>query len=473
VKERETFASRLGFVLISAGCAIGLGNVWRFPYIVGQYGGAAFVLVYLFFLFIMGLPIMVMEFAVGRASRKSVVCSFQELEPRGTKWHWYGWFGMAGNYLLMMFYTTIAGWLLLYFIKMAKGDFVGHDAAGVAQIFGDMTADPGIQILFMGLVVALGMLVCSRGLQNGVEKVNKSMMLCLLVLMAVLAVRAVTLPGAGAGLEFYLKPDFGNLIHNAEGDFILGETVFAAMGQAFFTLSLGIGAMAIFGSYIGKERRLMGEAINVTLLDTGVAFVAGLIIFPSAFAFGVQPDAGPSLIFITLPNIFNAMPGGRLWGALFFVFMSFAAMSTVIAVFENILSCCMDKWGWSRNRAVAVNTVLIFLLSLPCLLGFNVLSGLQVPMVGGVLDVEDFIVSNNLLPLGSLLYLLFCVTPERFGWGYRKFLKEADTGEGIKFPAGLRFYFTWILPVIVLIIFGVGYEQKFHFIRMLKDLLGL
>ena len=446
-------------MLISAGCAIGLGNVWRFPNIVGQYGGAAFVLIYLFFLAIMGLPIMAMEFAVGRASRKSIICSFQELEPQGTKWHWYGWFGMAGNYLLMMFYTTIAGWLLLYFVKMAKGDFAGHDAAGVAGIFGEMTGDPVIQTAFMAIVVILGMLVCSRGLQDGVEKITKVMMLCLLVLMVVLAVRAVTLDGAAAGLEFYLKPNFNNLMYDAEGKFRLGEAVFAAMGQAFFTLSLGIGAMAIFGSYIGKERRLLGEALNVTVLDTLVAFTAGLIIFPSAFAFGVTPDAGPPLIFITLPNIFNAMPLGRLWGALFFLFMSFAAMSTVIAVFENILSCCMDKWGWSRGKAVAVNTPLIFLLSLPCLLGFNVLSGVQVPNIGGVLDVEDFLVSNNLLPLGSLLYLLFCVN--KAGWGWNSFLEEANTGKGLGFPRDLRIYMKWVLPLLIAFIFLMGYKEKF------------
>ncbi|WP_417092215.1 sodium-dependent transporter, partial [Intestinimonas timonensis] len=343
VLEREKFSSRLGFILISAGCAIGLGNVWRFPYIVGQYGGAAFVLVYLFFLVIMGLPIMVMEFSVGRASQKSILCSFQELEPKGTKWHWYGWFGMAGNYLLMMYYTTIAGWLILYFIKMLKGDFVGLDTAGVSAEFGAVTADPVLQTIFVAVVVVLGMLVCSRGLKNGVEKINKAMMLCLLFLLVVLAIRAVTLPGAAAGLEFYLKPNFQNLLYDAKGNFRLGEAIYAAMGQAFFTLSLGIGAMAIFGSYIGRERSLMGEVINITILDTFVAFVSGLIIFPSAFAFGVQPDSGPNLIFVTLPNIFNEMPGGRVWGALFFVFMSFAAMSTVTAVFENIISCWMDK----------------------------------------------------------------------------------------------------------------------------------
>ena len=354
MKERETFASRLGFVLISAGCAIGLGNVWRFPYIVGQYGGAAFVVIYIMFLLIMGLPIMSMEFSVGRASRKSITMSFQELEPKGSNWHWYGWFGMAGNYLLMMFYTTIAGWLLLYFFKVASGQFEGMTTAQVSEAFTAMqTQDVGIQLLFMALVVVLGMVVCSRGLKNGVEKANKAMMLCLLALLVVLAVRALSLPGAVEGLKFYLVPNFHNLMYDAEGNFRLFRAVYDAMGQAFFTLSLGIGAMAIFGSYIGRERRLFGEAINVGILDTFVAFTSGLIIFPSAFAFGVNPDSGPNLIFVTLPNVFNSMPGGRLWGALFFVFLFFAALSTVTAVFENILACWMDRWNISRNKAVA------------------------------------------------------------------------------------------------------------------------
>ena len=469
MKERETFGSRLGFLLISAGCAIGLGNVWRFPYIVGEYGGAAFVLVYLFFLIVMGLPIMVMEFSVGRASRKSVICSFQELEPKGSKWHIYGWFGLAGNYLLMMYYTTIAGWLLVYFIRMAKGDFVGLDSTGVSNAFTNLTGDVKIQTIFMAIVVLLGMAVCIRGLKDGVEKVNKAMMVCLLVILVVLAVRSIVLPGAEAGLEFYLKPDINALMYNAEGEFRLGEAVYAAMGQAFFTLSLGIGAIAIFGSYIGKERRLMGEALNVTILDTFVAFVSGLIIFPAAFAFGVQPDSGPNLIFITLPNVFNSMPGGRLWGALFFIFMSFAAMSTVTAVFENILSCCMDKWGWSRNKAVAINLVLILILSMPCLLGYNVLSGVKI-LGSDIMGFEDFIVSNNLLPIGSIIYLLFCVSKR--GWGFKNFLKEADSGEGLKFPAGLEFYFRWILPIIVLIIFIVGYDQKFGWSKAIMGMLG-
>ena len=460
MKERETFASRLGFVLISAGCAIGLGNVWRFPYIVGQYGGAAFVLIYLAFLVIMGLPIMAMEFAVGRASRKSIIVSFQQLEPKGTKWHWYGWFGMAGNYLLMMFYTTIAGWLMLYFFKIALGQFEGLDAQGVTAAYNQMVATPGIQVVFMAIVVVLGMLVCSRGLQNGVEKVNKVMMLCLLALLVVLAIRAVTLPGAVEGLKFYLVPNFQNLMYNAEGQFRLGEAVYAAMGQAFFTLSLGIGAMAIFGSYIGKDRRLFGESINVGVLDTCVAFVSGLIIFPSAFAFGVNPDAGPNLIFVTLPNVFNAMPGGRLWGALFFVFLFFAALSTVTAVFENILACWMDKWNMPRSKAVLANLVLILLLSLPCLLGNNVWSGVKV-LGMGIMDFEDFLVSNNLLPLGSVIYLLFCCVSPKFGWGYQNFLREADQGKGVRFPALFRVYFTYVLPIIVLIIFFMGYWDKF------------
>ena len=459
MKERETFASRLGFVLISAGCAIGLGNVWRFPYIVGQYGGAAFVLIYLVFLVMMGLPIMAMEYAVGRASRKSITMSFQVLEPKGTKWHWYGWFGMAGNYLLMMFYTTIAGWLLMYFFKIAAGQFEGLDQAGVAGAYSAMVADPSIQVIFMAIVVVLGMVICSRGLQNGVEKANKFMMLCLLCLLVVLAIRAVTLDGAVEGLKFYLVPNFHNLMYNADGGFRLGEAIYAAMGQAFFTLSLGIGAMAIFGSYIGKDRRLFGETISVGILDTCVAFVSGLIIFPSAFAFGVNPDSGSNLIFVTLPNVFNAMPGGRLWGALFFVFLFFAALSTVTAVFENILACWMDKWGISRRKAVLANLVLIFLLSLPCLLGNNLWSGVR--LLGmSVMDFEDFLVSNNLLPIGSVIYLLFCCLSKKIAWGFDNFLAEADQGKGVRFPAKLRMYFTVVVPIIVLIIFVMGYVDK-------------
>lgn len=471
MKERETFASRLGFVLISAGCAIGLGNVWRFPYIVGRYGGAAFVLIYLAFLVILGLPIMAMEFSVGRASRQSIATSFHKLEPKGTKWHWYSWFGMAGNYMLMMFYTTVAGWMILYCIKMAKGDFVGADTQAVQDIYSGMLSNPGIMLVFMILVILIGMGVCSLGLQDGVEKITKVMMVMLLAILIVLVVRSVTLENAMAGLEFYLKPNFHNLMYDANGNFILGEAIFAAMGQSFFTLSLGIGAMAIFGSYIGKEHRLMGEAINVGILDTFVAFVVGLVIFPSAFAFGIQPDSGPNLIFITLPNVFNAMPLGRLWGALFFVFMSFAALSTVIAVFQNIITFPMDKWGWSHKKSVLVNMVVIFILSLPCLLGFNLWSGFN-PLGDGtvVMDLEDFILSDNLLPLGSLVYLLFCVSKHGWGWGWDNFLAEADAGEGIRFPARFRPYFRYVLPLLVLIIFVMGYWNKFG--AALMKLLG-
>ncbi len=455
METREKFASRLGFVLISAGCAIGLGNVWRFPYIVGQYGGAAFVVIYLFFLAILGLPIMVMEFSVGRASKKSIARSFHELEPKGSKWHLYSYFGIAGNYLLMMFYTTVAGWMLSYFVRTVRGEFVGLDADGVGNVFTGMLGDPLSMTIYMLLVIVIGMGVCFRGLQNGVEKVTKPMMVALILLLVVLAVRSVTLEGAVEGLRFYLVPDFAKI-----AEIGISDVVFAALGQAFFTLSLGIGAMAIFGSYIGNEHTLTGEAINVTLLDTFVAFVAGLIIFPACYAFGVNPGEGPALIFVILPNIFNAMPGGRLWGSLFFVFMSFAAFSTVIGVFENIISCTIDRTGWSRKKAVTVNFIAIIILSFPCLLGYNLWSDIR--FLGGrmdILDFEDFIVSNNLLPLGSLFYLFFCTS--KYGWGWDKFIAEADDGKGLKFPKKLRFYVTWILPLIVLYVFIMGYYTKF------------
>ncbi|MGE4276905.1 MAG: sodium-dependent transporter [Lawsonibacter sp.] len=460
MEKREKFSSRLGFLLISAGCAIGLGNVWRFPYITGKYGGGAFVLVYLLFLVILGLPVMVMELAVGRGSQQSIARSFRVLEPKGSVWHLYSWFGIAGNYLLMMFYTVIAGWLLLYCGKIAMGDFVGLDSTGVAAEFTALLGKPGLMTLFMALVVLIGMGVCFQGLRNGVERITKVMMVCLLVIMAVLAVRAVTLEGAGEGLRFYLQPKFEHLMYDETGKWILGETIFAAMGQAFFTLSLGIGAIAVFGSYIGKEHSLAGEALRIGVLDTAVAFVAGLIIFPACFAYGVSPQEGPALIFVTLPNIFNEMAFGRLWGALFFVFLSFAALSTVIAVFENILSFAMDMWGWSRKKAVLINLAAIFVLSIPCVLGFNLWASFQ-PLGPGtnVSDLEDFIISNNLLPLGSLIYLLFCVS--RKGWGWERFLAEANAGAGLKFPKGVRFYVTFILPLIVLFIFAVGYWNKF------------
>lgn len=455
LQQREKFASRLGFLLISAGCAIGLGNVWRFPYIVGMYGGAAFVLIYLFFLLVLGLPIMVMEFAVGRSSQKSAALSFNALEPAGTKWHLYRYGAMLGNYMLMMFYTTIGGWMFAYFFKMLRGEFVGLTPEQVGGVFNDLTLQPAVMTFWMVVVVLIGFGVCAMGLQNGVEKITKVMMCSLFFVMIILAIRACTLDGAAEGLRFYLMPDFGKIVERG-----LGEVIFAAMGQAFFTLSLGIGAMAIFGSYIGKERTLTGESISVTLLDTGVAFMSGLIIFPACFAFGVNPGQGPSLVFITLPNIFNEMAGGKIWGSLFFIFMSFAALSTIIAVFENIVSFGMDLWGWSRKKTVVVNIFLVILLSLPCVLGFNLLSGFA-PLGAGtnVLDLEDFIVSNNLLPLGSLVYLLFCT--HKCGWGWKNFIAEADTGKGVKFPKWIRFYVSFILPLIVLFIFVQGYWTKF------------
>lgn len=455
MNNRERFPSRLGFILISAGCAVGLGNVWRFPYITGQYGGAAFVLVYLIFLVLLGLPIMVMEFAVGRASQKSAARSFHVLEPAGTKWHLQGYACMAGNYLLMMFYTTVGGWMAAYIFKTLTGEFKGLDSDGVAAVFNDMLARPGYMTFWMVLVVLLSFFICSLGLQKGVERITKAMMSCLFLILLILCIRSVTLPGASEGLRFYLIPDFTRFTENG-----VGNTIFAAMGQAFFTLSLGIGAMAIFGSYIGKDHTLTGETINICLLDTLVAFLAGLIIFPSCFAFGVDPGQGPGLVFITLPNIFNQMVGGRIFGVLFFVFMTFAAQSTIIAVFENIISFSMDLFGTSRKKTVLINGIAIILLSLPCVFGFNIWSGFQ-PMGAGstIQDLEDFIVSNNLLPLGSMVYLLFCTS--RYGWGWKNFLAEADTGKGVKFPAWARVYVSYILPLIVLFIFIMGYYQKF------------
>ena len=455
MNNRERFSSRLGFILISAGCAVGLGNVWRFPYITGQYGGAAFVLVYHIFLDLLGLPIMVMEFAVGRASQKSAARSFHVLEPAGTKWHLQGYACMAGNYLLMMFYTTVGGWMAAYIFKTLTGEFKGLDSDGVAAVFNDMLARPGYMTFWMVLVVLLSFFICSLGLQKGVERITKAMMSCLFLILLILCIRSVTLPGASEGLRFYLIPDFTRFTENG-----VGNTIFAAMGQAFFTLSLGIGAMAIFGSYIGKDHTLTGETINICLLDTLVAFLAGLIIFPSCFAFGVDPGQGPGLVFITLPNIFNQMVGGRIFGVLFFVFMTFAAQSTIIAVFENIISFSMDLFGTSRKKTVLINGIAIILLSLPCVFGFNIWSGFQ-PMGAGstIQDLEDFIVSNNLLPLGSMVYLLFCTS--RYGWGWKNFLAEADTGKGVKFPAWARVYVSYILPLIVLFIFIMGYYQKF------------
>ncbi|MBR5156336.1 MAG: sodium-dependent transporter [Clostridia bacterium] len=455
MKEREKFSSRLGFILISAGCAIGLGNVWRFPYITGQYGGAAFVVMYLIFLLAFGLPILAMEFSVGRASRASIATSFKKLEPKGTKWHIFSYFGILGNYLLMMFYTTVGGWMLLYFFKTARGEFAGADADAVGNIFAEMTTQPLVMLFWMILIVLMGFGVCSLGLQKGVEKITKIMMSSLFVIMIVLAARAVTLPGAGEGLSFYLKPDFSKIAEHG-----IFNAVSAAMGQSFFTLGIGIGSMAIFGSYIEKERSLMGEAVSILALDTLVAILSGFIIFPACFSFGVNPKNGPELVFVTLPNIFNAMPGGRAWGALFFIFMSFAALSTIIAVFENIISFAMDLRRWSRKKAVLVNMALIIVLSIPCILGFNLWSGVQ-PLGANtnIMDLEDFIVSNNLAPLGSLVYLFFCTS--RYGWGWENFMLEVNAGKGIKFPKWIKGYVTYILPLIVLFLFVQGYISRF------------
>lgn len=448
--ERERLGSRLGFILLSAGCAIGIGNVWKFPYMVGQYGGGAFVLFYLFFLVILGFPVMTIEFALGRASRKSPVKLYNELEKPGAKWHLHGYVAMAGNYLLMMFYTTVAGWMLHYFFYTTGGTFVNADPEKVGNVFAGMLADPMGMTVFMVIVVLLGFGVCSMGLQNGLEKVTKFMMLALLTIMVVLAVNSILLKGAGEGLRFYLLPDFNRMMEIGFGNVLLG-----AMTQAFFTLSLGIGAMAIFGSYIGKERALLGEAVNVGILDTFVAFVSGLIIFPACFAYGVSPDSGPGLIFVTLPNIFNHMPMGRVWGSLFFVFMFFAAFSTVLAVFENIISCCMDLFGWTRKKACGINVILMIVLSMPCALGYNLLSGFRpIGTTSTVLDLEDFIVSNLLLPLGSLIYVVFATS--RYGWGWDKFVAEANQGKGLKVASWMRWYMTYVLPVIVLIVFLIS-----------------
>ena len=454
--EREKFGSRLGFILISAGCAIGLGNVWRFPYIAGKYGGAAFILLYLAFLVLFGLPIMTMEFAVGRASRKSIADSFRVLEPKGTKWHLFGFVGMAGNYLLMMFYTTVTGWIFAYLFKMIRGDFAGLDVSGINAQFNALTSNPQALIGFMVLAVVLGFLICSMGLQKGVERITKVMMIALLAIITLLAVRAVSLPGAGSGVRYYLVPDFKKMVSDG-----FGETVFAALGQAFFTLSIGMGSMAIFGSYIDKDKRLFGESLSISLLDTFVAFMAGLIIIPSSFAYGVEPGAGPGLIFVTLPNVFNDMPGGRIWGSFFFLFMLFAAMSTVIAVFENIISFAMDLGCKSRKKACLLNTIAVIILSIPCALGFNLLSGIT-PLGDGstIMDLEDFIISNNILPLGSLVYVLFC-TSKKNGWGWKNFINEANEGNGANFPNKLYFYCKYIMPVILIILFVQGYISKF------------
>lgn len=448
--KRESFKSRLGFLLVSAGCAIGIGNVWRFPYVTGENGGGLFVLLYLLFLIIMGLPVLTMELAVGRASRKSAVLGYKELEKKGSKWHIHGWIAILGCCVLMMYYTTVSGWMVSYFFKFLKGDFTkGMSTEDTKAAFGNLLSDPKQMTFWMVLTVVLGFFVCSRGLQNGLEKISKLMMSALLILIVVLAIHSITLPGAAEGVRFYLVPNMKSVSNVG-----LKNIITAAMNQAFFTLSLGVAAMEIFGSYMSKDFTLAGEGIKICGLDTFVAIMSGLIIFPACFSYGVEVDAGPSLIFVTLPNVFVNMAGGRVWGCLFFLFMTFASFSTVIAVFENIMSFCMDMFGWSRNKAAAVNGIIILVASMPCVLGYNIWKNLH--LIGGrdVLDSEDFIVSNLLLPIGSLVYLMFCVT--KWGWGFDKYIDEVNTGKGIKICKKLKLYFQFILPILIIFILIQG-----------------
>ena len=453
--KRETFGSRIGFILVSAGCAIGIGNVWKFPYLCGEYGGAAFILIYLIFLLIMGIPVLVCEFSIGRASRFSVAASFEKLAPEGTKWHWTKWIGIVGSYLLMMFYTTVGGWLLYYCFKSIKGDFNGASTEEVTAAFSEVMGNMPVMAFWTILICVIGFAVCVFGIQKGIERASKFMMSILLVLMIILAIHSVFMEGAGVGIHFYLVPDFAKMAEQG-----IGNVIFAALSQSFFTLSIGIGAMMIFGSYMPKDRALLGEAVSITALDTSVALTAGFIIIPACFAFGIEPGSGPSLIFITIPNIFAQIPGGAFWGGLFFLFLTFAAFTTVVAVFENIISFDMDLFGWSRSKSVIVSAVLIILLSMPCVLGFNVLAGFQ-PLGEGstIMDLEDFIVSNNLLPLGSLGYVLFCT--RKNGWGWEKFLEEANTGKGPRFPRGLKNYVAYGIPLIIMVIYLKGYYDKF------------
>lgn len=455
MKKRETLGSRLGFILLSAGCAIGLGNVWRFPYITGKNGGAGFVLIYLFFLILLGLPVMTVEFSIGRASRQNIGLSLKTLEKPGSKWHLYGPAAVAGNYLLLMFYTTIAGWIIYYFFSASAGAFEGIDSNGIGAFFLDLTADPVKQISWMIIITLLSSSIVAIGLQKGVEKITKVMMAALLSIVLILTVHSFTLPGAAAGLKFYLLPDFGALQEAG-----IGTVMYEALGQAFFTLSVGIGSMSIFGSYIDDGHTLTGESVRIIALDTFVAFTSGLIIFPACFSYDVSVGQGPSLLFITLPNIFSQMAGGRIWASLFFLFMSFAALSTVIAVFENIVSYYIDVRNWTRRKACIVNFIALTVLSLPCILGFNVLSGFQ-PLGEGtnILDLEDFLVSNILLPLGSLIFVLFAT--RKSGWGFDGFLREANKGNGIRFSARLKGYLSLIIPIIILIIMIKGIWDKF------------
>ena len=448
--EREKLGSRLGFILLSAGCAIGIGNVWKFPYITGANGGGIFVLFYLFFLIVMGVPVMTMEFALGRGSQKSPVALHKELEPKGSKWHLHGYACLIGCVVLMMFYSNVAGWIVNYFFSTAGGKFVGMNPAQIHDAFYGSLLDVPSQVFYTVVVVLVGFSVCAIGLQKGLERITKWMMVALLVIMVILAINSVFTDGGSEGLRFYLMPSLENLL--AVG---VGNVIVAAMNQAFFTLSLGIGTMAIFGSYIGKERALMGEAINVAVLDTFVAITSGLIIFPACFAYNIQVDSGPDLLFITLPNVFNNLPGGRFWGSLFFLFMSFAALSTVFAVFECIISCVMDLTRWPRQKTCLVCCVAMLVLALPCALGWNVLSFIK-PFGGSstIMDLEDFIVSNCLLPLGSLAFVLFCTT--RYGWGWKAFTNEANTGKGMTVKPWMQAYMTWVLPVVIAVLFVIG-----------------
>ena len=453
--NREHFSSRLGFIMISAGCAIGLGNVWKFPYMVGSYGGGAFVLLYILFLVILGIPVLTVEFALGRGSQKSPAKMYNILEPHGSRWHIHGYACLAGVYLLMMFYTTVAGWMIYYFFRTVSGSLEGLDAEGVGAAFGGMCADPAIMTCFMAVVVFIGFFVCSFSLQKGLERVTKYIMAALLVLILILAFHGLTLDGAGAGMEFYLKPDISKMTEVG-----IGTVTVKAMSQAFFTLGLGTGSMAIFGSYIGRDRTLLGESVSVTALDTFIAIVSGIIIFPACFTFGVEPTSGPGLVFVTLPNIFNSMAGGRIIGGLFFAFMSCAALSTVFAVFECIVACTMDYTGWSRKKTCTVSGVIMFALSMPCLLGFNVFSGFQ-PLGEGstVLDLEDFILSNILLPIGAVVFILFCTTKK--GWGLSAFIEEANAGKGLKIQPWMTGYIRYVLPVIVTAVFVIGLISYF------------
>ena len=456
--NREKLSSRLGFLLVSAGCAIGLGNVWRFPYITGKYGGAAFVVLYLISLVILGLPILVMEFSVGRAGKRDLAGSYRALQKKGYKWHIVGYIQLFGCVLLMMFYTTIAGWCLSYCYFMGMGKLEGLNPAQVGEFFNGVLASPSTLILWMTVAVIIATVVCMMGLENGVEKVTKVMMTLLLLVLFVLIIRAVTLPNAKEGLKFYLLPDLNKMFSGGLKGFF--SVAYAAIGQSFFTLSLGIGAMAIFGSYIEKDYSLTGESIMVVGLDTLIAFLSGLVIFPTTFSFGINPGEGAGLAFVTLPNIFNSMVLGRLWGALFFLFLSMAALTTIIAVFENIIAFTMSETKMPRKKTTMIVAITIFILSLPTALGFNILSFIK-PLGEGstIADGLDFLVSNNFLPIGGIIILIFCT--REFGWGWDNFVKEADTGKGVKFPKWARFYVSYILPFIVLAIFVIDYINRF------------